>query len=491
MNEARGSDDELRELAARLLQAGRVPEAIAAHERLLARQPDYAAGWYNLAYLLHRAQRHEAALVAYRRALDHGIDAPEEVHLNRAAILAEHLARPDEAERELDAALRLNPRHVPALVNLGALHEQRGERERAVDAYERALAIEPEQPLALARLPALQRPRDAADPLIARLRAALARPGLAPLDRADLGFGLGRALDAVGAFDEAFAAYAEANRAGKLSAGPGAPRYDPAAHEALVDRLIRAFARPVPAGDGPPADTTPIFVCGMYRSGSTLVEQILASHPRVTAGGEIGLLPAIARRVLVPAGDALAPLDPPRLHRLRAEYLGGVRTLHPHADRLTDKRPDNFLYIGLIKTLFPDARIVHTRRHPLDNCLSVYFLQLDPGTAYAHELADIAHWYRQYRRLMAHWKSLYGEAIHDVDYDALVAGLEPAVARLLAYCGLPWDEACLRFHETRTVVATPSAWQVREPLYARASGRWRHYDRHLAALRAALGPDAA
>lgn len=243
----------------------------------------------------------------------------------------------------------------------------------------------------------------------------------------------------------------------------------------------------MPAGDGPPADATPIFVCGMYRSGSTLVEQILASHPRVRAGGELELLPAIARRVLVPAGDGLAPLDADIVRRLRAEYLDGVRARLPGADQVTDKRPDNFLYIGLIRTLFPQARIVHTTRDPLDNCLSVFFLHLDPGTAYAHDLRDIAHWYRQYRRLMAHWKSLYGEAIHDVDYDALVADLGPAVERLLAYCGLPWHEGCLRFHETRTVVNTPSAWQVREPLYTRASGRWRHYARHLGELRAALG----
>jgi tetratricopeptide (TPR) repeat protein len=400
-------------------------------------------------------------------------------------IFADHLARLDDAEREFETALKLNPRYVPALVNLGNLYEQRGERERAIAAYEQVLAIDPDNALALARLPALKTPADADDPRIARLRQALARKDVTPMERADLGFGLGKALDSVGAYDQAFAAYAAANRDSRLSAGPNAARYDPAAHERFVDRLIRAFARPATA-EGPAAGSTPIFICGMFRSGSTLVEQILASHPRVTAGGEIDLLPAMVRQYLVPAGDSFAPLDAATLQRLRTGYLAGVRALYPHADLVTDKRPDNFLYIGLIKALFPHAKIVHTQRNPIDNCLSVFFLHLDPSMSYAHDLRDIAHWYRQYRRLMAHWKSLYGAAIHDVDYDGLVADPTPTIERLLAYCGLPWDDACLRFHETKAIVKTPSAWQVRQPLYARASGRWRNYERHLGELREAL-----
>jgi hypothetical protein len=229
----------------------------------------------------------------------------------------------------------------------------------------------------------------------------------------------------------------------------------------------------------------------MFRSGSTLAEQILASHPRVSAGGELGLVPAIAGQHLVPSGDAFAPLDTATLERLRRGYLDTVHSLFPAADRITDKRPDNFLSIGLIKALFPEAKIVHTRRNALDNCLSVFFLHLDHSMTYAFDLRDIAHWYRQYERLMAHWKSLYADSIHDVDYDALVTDLRPAVERLLAYCDLPWDDACLSFHQTRTIVKTPSAWQVRQPLYTRASGRWRHYEKHLGELRAALAAGGA
>ena len=153
--------------------------------------------------------------------------------------------------------------------------------------------------------------------------------------------------------------------------------------------------------------------------------------------------------------------------------------MHPEAEIVTDKRPDNFLHIGLIKTLFPEARIVHTVRQPLDNILSVYFLHLDPAMGYALDLDDAAHWYGQYRRLMAHWKSLYPNDIHDLDYDGFVADPKPSLAALLDFLGLEWEEACLEFHEAGNAVRTASAWQVREPLYRRSSGRWRNYERHL------------
>ncbi|MEQ1807764.1 MAG: sulfotransferase, partial [Burkholderiaceae bacterium] len=180
------------------------------------------------------------------------------------------------------------------------------------------------------------------------------------------------------------------------------------------------------------------------------------------------------------------PEDGATLQRLRAIYLEGIAARYPNRGLLTDKRPDNFLYIGLIKSMFPEARIVHTLRDPIDNCLSVYFLHLSHSMPYALDLLDTAHWYRQYKRLMAHWKLLYGDTIHDVDYDALVVEPRVAIQRLLDYCELPWQDTCLTFHKTKSVVMTPSAWQVREPLYTRSSGRWRRYARHLSGLRSAL-----
>jgi tetratricopeptide (TPR) repeat protein len=476
--------DTLQDSAERLLESGRWAESAEAYRRLLTLQPDRPDAWYNLGFVLHRLARYDEALQAYQGALDLGIDAAEEVHLNRAVILAEGLVRPDEAAGALHAALGCNPHHVPSWINLGTLHERLGQRAQAREAYERALALAPEHPVALSRLPDVSAASAASD-LPTRLRAALARPGLVAEARADLGFGLGKVLDAAGQYDAAFNAYRDANAASRATAGT--LRYDRKAHEARIDALMRLFARGHAVAQGT-AGAAPVFVCGMFRSGSTLVEQILASHPKVTAGGEIEVLPAVARQHLDPLlRSGATGLDPERLSALRQLYLTQVRQRFPAAKVLTDKRPDNFLNIGLIKAMFPDARIVHTRRQPMDNALSVYFLHLSRSMPYALDLEDIAHWYGQYRRLMNHWRSLYGADIHDVDYDALVAQPQPAIEALLAHLGLDWHDGCLDFHRTRTFVATPSNWQVRQPLYTHASGRWRRYASHLGALRAALG----
>lgn len=477
----------LRDTAVGHLSAGRAPQAIAAYEALLRVTPGVPDDWFNLAWLQRLQRDFEAALVSYDRARALGASGPEEIHLNRAVILAEDLRREDDAMAELERALAIAPRFLPALVNLGNLHEQRGERAQAQRRYEEALAVEPGHALALSRLVNLRRFDSASDPLIQRLRQALGVRGRHPAEHADLAFALGKALDEARAYDEAFAAYAHANQAARHSHGPTPLRYDREAHERLVDALIRQSLQPVP----PPVDDAPApsaFICGMFRSGSTLIEQILGSHPGATAGGEIDLLPTLAHRHLLPLlSQPDRPLPAELAERLRREYRDGVALRFPGASLLTDKRPDNFLFVGLIKQLFPDAKILHTRRAVLDNCLSVFFLHLGPSMSYALDLEDIAHWYRQYRRLMAHWKSLYGDDIHDVDYDALVADPRPQIEAALAHVGLPWDDACLNFHASKSNVATPSNWQVRQPLYQRSSGRWRNYERHLGALRAALG----
>lgn len=467
--------------AAEHRSAGRIAEAIAAYREALALRPALPNAWYNLGRLQRQAGRFEAALAAYAQALAHGVSDPEEVHLNRSVIYADDLVRSEAAEAELNRALELNPSYVPALLNLGNVYDDRGDGPKARSAYERALALDPANPLALARLAGVAELSGPDDPLLARIRAAIAGSGGDWMARADLGFALGAALDRIGSYDEAFAAYAEANAASR----EGSPiRYDRAAHEHLVDRLIAAFPRPAEPRSGE-AGQAPVFICGMFRSGSTLAEQILARHEAVSPGGELGLVPGLAAR-LRPYPEAAAAASPAALAELRAAYLEGLNRVDPGPGLVTDKRPDNFLHIGLIKSLFPEARIVHTRRDPRDNLLSLYFLHLDPQMAYAQDLEDAAHWYGQYRRLMAHWQRLYPADIHDFDYDALVADPRPNIEALLGFCGLSWSDSCLSFHEAGNAVRTASAAQVRKPLYTRSSGRWRNYERHLGPLIEAL-----
>ena len=463
--------------ASRLRREGRVQEAISAYKRLLAVKPDLPDSWYNLGWLQRHALEFEDALQSYQRALELNVSEPEEVHVNRAVILADHLFRPDDAKRELDEALRKNPNYVPALLNLGNLSEDVGRREDARSAYERVLTLDPDNVLALARLVGVSHAATVDEELAGRLRQAILRPGRVPAEAAELGFALGALLDAGGRYDEAFEVVRQANAASRAAGGAGAV-YDREAHERFVDRLIAAFVVPASRAS---SEESPIFICGMFRSGSTLVEQILAAHSDVTAGGELLLIPLIASQIAGYPEDVRST-DAGTVHRWREEYLRGL-PVRPAPGRLvTDKRPDNFLHLGLIKTIFPRAKIIHTHRNPLDNLLSLYFLHLDPRMSYALDLEDAAHWYGQYVRLMAHWRSLYPGDIIDVDYDELVREPRPAIEQLLGSLGLPWQDSALDFHHSESPVKTASVWQVRQPLHARSSGRWRRYERYLKPL---------
>jgi tetratricopeptide (TPR) repeat protein len=478
----------LRPQAERLMSAGRFGEAIAVYQALLAATPADADSWYNLGWLWGQVRQPQAALDAYAQALARGVGNPAEVHLNRAVLLADAMLQPEAALIELGHALARRPGDVDALLNLGNVHEQLGRRALAAAAYERVLAAHPGHALALARLAGLAEGDAALRGRAESLCLALADSGRSTDEQADLGFALGRALDALGDHDAAFAAYAEANRS--CSADARRPAYDAAAHERLVDRIIAIFDRPLASAATPepdPGEPRRIFICGMFRSGSSLSEQILAGHPAVTPAGEFDLLPRLASSLL----RRQPPVRPDvgELAAMRRAYSDAMRAVHPNALATTDKRVDNFLHLGLAKALFPHAVIVHTRRAPLDNCLSMFFLHLGDAMPWARSLAHIGHWYRQYERLMAHWQHLYGGAIHDVAYDDLVRQPEPVIRALLAHIGLPWHEACLRPHQVASQVKTPSAWQVRQPIYTHASGRSRHYAAHLGELRRALGID--
>lgn len=468
---------------------GQIPEAVAAYERLLANWPGLTNCWYNLARLQRSTGDFAAALASYAEALERGIAQPEEVHLNRGVILSDCLHRYAEAERELDKALALNPVYVPALMNLANLHEDLGRRDRAAAVYSRLLELAPEEPQAIARYAGLKDFSQLDDPLIARLRGVLAKPGTSAADLASVEFALGRALDACNAHDEAFAVYRTANRHSRESAGPSFRDYDLALAERFVDEVKAAFPAASMVGEkrtaGTPqtASPQPIFVCGMFRSGSTLAEQLLGAHPRVETGGELDLVPRLVQTHLAPFPESIASVSPATWQALAAEYLERLRSLFPQAAFVTDKRPENYVYIGLVKQLFPGAKIIHTTRDALDNCLSIYFLHLDQSMSYALDLMDIGHHYLQYLRLMAHWKSLFGADILDLQYDALVKEPQPQIAHLLDFLQLDWDDRCLAVPATGRAVRTASVWQVREPLYQRSSGRSRHYERQLRTLR--------
>jgi tetratricopeptide (TPR) repeat protein len=478
-----GSQREMLSAAFALEKQGQTAEALAAYEQLLRFWPGTPDAWYNLARLQRHSGRYQAALASYQEALERSIARPEEVHLNRGVIFSDFLNQYDAAETELQKALAINPRYVAALINYANLHEDLGRRDRAAEMYERLLAIDPDSPTALARYAGLKSFKDASDPLIERMRNSLNAPGIGMRGRANLEFALGAALDAVGEFDAAFQMYRQANRHSRESVAPGQAHYDLALQERFTDQLIEAFPRRYAAAtDTDEHAPQPIFICGMFRSGSTLLEQLLGAHPAVTAGGELEFIPRAVNADLAPFPESMKSLPPERLSGLTTQYQTAMSERFPGKMLVTDKRPDNFLYIGLIKALFPGAKIIHPTRSALDNCLSIYFLNLDPSMSYALDLMDIGHYYRQYCRLIAHWKRLYKEDIIDVPYESLVQDPKGQMEQVLGALGLAWDERCGTGIAMGGGIKTASVWQVREPIHQRSVGRSGNYQKQLQEL---------
>jgi tetratricopeptide (TPR) repeat protein len=470
--------------AVHLQRQNRLAEAMAAYGAILARWPKLADAWYNLAVLQRKSFRFHEALHSYQRALAAGVSRPEEVHLNRSVIFSDMLRDHVAAAAELQHALTLNPAYTPALLNLANLYEDLGRRAEASSLYARILSIEPQAFEALARFANLQ-PAAAIDTaLLQRLREALSL-ATSMSDRASLGFALGRLLDAQGEYREAFAVYKAANDSSHASAANRVVPYDRALQEKFVDLMISS-GTPQACASSVDAAPRPIFIVGMFRSGSTLTEQLLGGISGVAAGGEINFLPQMIDSELTNFFESMDTMTTARLDGIAARYRAELLRVSGSAVFVTDKRPDNFLYLGLIKRLFPTAKIVHTTRASLDNCLSIFFLHLEQQMSYALNLKDIGHFYREYRRLMVHWKSQFGADIFDFNYDALVNDPEPQFRALCEFLGLAWPGQVPEVAARSAVVKTASVWQVRQPLYRSSSGRSRHYSKELEELRSEL-----
>jgi len=457
---------------------GKLGEAVACYERALALRPDFADAHNNLGSVLAALDRIKEAVAHYERALDLKPDfAYAHNNLGNALVIEDKI---DDAVAHYERALILKPDYANPDNNLANICKQQGKFEEAMTHYDRAIAIKPdyaEAHYSRSEIKSFQR----GDADLAALEALAGRDDLSDDQALYIHFALAKALEDSGDYTRAFEHLRQGNalKRGRIS-------YDEKDALNLFKRISGVFDGAIfdrLRGEGDPS-TVPVFVVGMPRSGSTLIEQILASHPQIQAAGELPTLEkmtAVDQPIRYP--EDVPEFDGAGLRRLGQSYLAGLPALAGGKVRIIDKLPGNFLHIGLIRLILPNARIIHSLRHPIDTCVSCYSKLFTFGLYYTYDLAELGRYYRAYHELMAHWRSaLPAGAMLDISYENVVDDLEGEARRLIDYCGLPWDDGCLSFHRTSRTVKTASAVQVRKPLFRSSLQRWRHYETGIAPL---------
>jgi tetratricopeptide (TPR) repeat protein len=493
-----------------LLSLRRFEEAATSYRRALALRPDAPGAHANLGNALHALGRPQEALTHCRRALELEPDSAEaellkgnalfdlglldeaaasyaralelkpgytEAHIAAGKVLRQ-IGRITEAEESCRRALELAADSSEALTLLGEIQADRGRFDDAEQLFRRVIVIAPDQPEAWAGLARYRKMQPDAAWLAAAQRLLGKSVGVG--QEINLRYAIGKYFDDVQDFDNAFSSYRLANELKKRSA----LKYDGARLARRVDRIIALYDADWLRGARAQGNESrrPVFIVGMPRSGTTLTEQILASHPHAFGCGELrfwhtacvayesAALRGAERRGAIPAAAE--------------KYLSLLASFSAEASRVIDKMPANFMNLGLIHAAFPHARILHMRRNPLDTGLSIYFQIFSNAHLYANDLEDIAHYFTQYSRLMVHWRATLPKGtILEVPYEKLVADPEPWIREIVQFVGLPWDPRCLRFNETERTVITASNWQVRQPISTSAAGRWRNYERYLGPLR--------
>lgn len=441
----------------------------------LQQNPSDAEGYFNYAYNLRFAEKYDEAILQYRKALALKISQPEEIHLNIAVILADYLRLEEQAITELEIALKINNDYVPALYNLANLYEDSGKRKQAQRLFRKIIGIEPKYYDALARLAQIEKFSNKEHELISKLLLADNDKSIEISTKININFALGKAFDDCEEYDIAFEHFEKAN----LLAQKISSFYSPSAHEHYIENITKVFNSKVVETFSAVSDAEPIFICGMFRSGSTLVEQILAAHPKITAGGEREFFIRLVESSLDPFPSSILITEFEKFKKIAHDYLDELANAFPRAEHVIDKRPENYLFVGLIKILFPKARFIYTQRNVLDNCLSVYFLRLGNRMNYSLNISNIYHYYKMQSKLMDFWHSKYKNSIHTVSYDKLVKDPKKEISQLLTFLNLEWNESCLRFHNVKNKVKTASVWQVRKPLYSTSSGRWKNYEKFI------------
>ena len=502
------------------LEVGRIPDAVAALQRAVASNPRYADAYFRLGIALEKLGDVGGAIVAYDRATKLLPSLTEAWfragalvyplgHLNEAigcfrraaatggrtsfgrlgkarALLIEN--RNQEAEKVLRETLVADPRNAMAYDLLGNLLSDFGRFDEARACFERVIAIAPMLAGSYYDLVRCRPVTSSDDSLLKEMQTALATPGLEAGQRMRVHLAIGKASEDLGDYGLAMQHFDAADTVRRGSAS-----FDSAAFSIEIDRLISRctpewIARAPELGS---TDPTPVLIVGMPRSGTTLVEQIVSMHPEVSAGGELNFWNergaawfgsrAAGNGTFVPTENLVSDL----LAKAATDYLRVLRAIAPKATRVTDKMPFNFLWAGLVHVAFPRAIIIHCRRAAVDTALSIHQTHFHPGLAFPTGGAELVAYFRDYQRLVDHWRSvLPADRFIEIDYEDLTRAPEPVIRRIIAACGLAWHDACLRPESNPGAVKTPSKWQTRQPIYRTSVARWRRYEPWLGPLRA-------
>ncbi len=513
--------DALNNLGNLLRESGKAQEATALFRKLTRIKPEFPFGHFNLGLALQAQQDYIGAVAAFERAieLDSGqvqfwdalgscqrmrgalleareayvraldMDSEDPQRLVALGMIHYALNEVDEAHGQFSRAAKLAP-HSGRVANfLGMAQSALGRREEAAAQFNRAISLEPKFGDAYRNLASLGGHPEEYEAQAARILAAIADTP-ADTDRADMSFALGEIYDKLGKFDVAFEYFDAANAVRKAQV-----KFDRVRQSDYIESIIKVFSSDYFAGlEGQGSNSRrPIFVIGMPRSGTTLVEQILSSHSDVYGAGELTFfperIPTLPRMLesALPFPQCM-PGNEARIQALAPLYLDRLAEIDDRTPYVIDKMPYNFLFLGVIAVLFPRAHVIHCARHPMATCFSIFAHDLAGSHPYSFDLEDLAAAYRGYERLMKHWREVLPIEMLDVKYEALTENTESVSREMLSFLDLSWQGACLDFHRNERSVVTASQWQVRQPIYTSSRDRWRNYAQHLGPLRVALAP---
>jgi len=466
-------------LGTALVLQGEFQDAVASLRKAIQLRPNYPLAHYNLGNALNALGDSEAAISSLRQAISFDPNYPKPY--NNLGVIFHDRGQPEEAIACYRKAIAIKPDYAEPYNNLGIVLNDQGRISEAITSYEKALAIKPDYPSCYRNL-SLVKKFTPGDPQISELCQRY-EESRHDADKLQIGFALGKVFEDLGEFDRAFAYYSEANALRKRELGY---QIDP--DHKLFQKIKTIFSRDLEASPIPASSVSPILIVGMPRSGTSLVEQILASHSTVFGGGELDHLSKLAQQHLIRAQAEKGFDVADACRKIASTYLRCLSSSNREKPVITDKMPVNFLWIGCLLSVMPQIRIVNVVRDPRAVCWSL-FKHYFPATwmGFANDLDDLAEYFQEYEKLMQFWRTLFPNRIYDLRYELLTENQEQETRNLLNYCDLAWEDGCLEFYKTDRVVRTASAAQVRKRMYRGSSEAWRKFEKHLEPLSLRLG----